>query len=133
MIAVDTSALMAIVLREPERAGFLAALEAADDLAISAGTLVETRMVCFSRGGPVLVAEVDALIDALGINVRPPGENELAVAHAGFVQFGKGNGHAAQLNFGDLFAYALAKSNNAPLLFKGDDFAATDVASAMPA
>ena len=131
MIAVDTSALMAIVLREPERAGFLAALEAADDLAISAGTLVETRMVCFSRGGPVLVAEVDALIDALGINVRPPGENELAVAHTGFVQFGKGNGHPAQLNFGDLFAYALAKSNDAPLLFKGDDFAASDVTSAL--
>ena len=131
MIAVDTSALMAIVLREPERAGFLAALEAAVDLAISAGTLIETRMVCFSRGGPVLVAEVDALIAALRIKVRPPGENELAVAHAGFIQFGKGNGHPARLNFGDLFAYALAKSNNAPLLFKGDDFAATDVAAAM--
>ena len=131
MIAVDTSALMAIVLREPERAGFLAALEAADDLAISAGTLVETRMVCFSRGGPVLVAEVDALIDALGIKVRPPGENELAAAHTGFVQFGKGTGHAAQLNFGDLFAYALAKANNAPLLFKGNDFAASDVTSAL--
>ena len=133
MIAVDTSALMAIVLHEPERAALLAALEAAEDLAISSGTVVETRIVCFSRGGPSLVTEVDALIAALGIRIEPVGDNELAVAHAGFVQFGKGNGHAAQLNFGDLFAYALAKSNNAPLLFKGNDFAATDVASAMPA
>ena len=131
MIVVDTSALLAILLGEPERAQCQAALEAADEAVLSAGTLIEARIVARGKGGDPMVALLDALIEQAGIAIMPVNEEQAKIAHAGFIQYGKGNGHPAQLNFGDLFAYALAKSNNAPLLFKGDDFAATDVAAAM--
>ena len=131
MIAVDTSALLAILLGEPERAQCQAALDAADQAVMSAGSLIEARIVARGKGGDPMVALLDALIEQAGIAIMPVNEEQAKIAHAGFVQYGKGNGHPAQLNFGDLFAYALAKSNNAPLLFKGDDFAATDVAAAM--
>jgi len=131
MIAVDTSAIIAIVLHEPERAALLAALLNAGAAAISSGTMIETRIVCFRRGGQQLVSEVDKLIDALGIQIMPPGDEEVAAAHRAFLQCGKGNGHPAQLNFGDLFSYALAKARGLPLLFIGDDFAATDIRSAI--
>lgn len=131
MMIVDTSALMAIVLQEAERDLFLAALATGDGIGISAATMIETQMVCFSRGGAILVAEVDALIAAFGISIEPVGEDQLAYAHHAFVTYGKGQGHPAQLNFGDLFSYALAKTHDAPLLFKGDDFAATDIVPAL--
>ena len=131
MIAVDTSALLAILLGEPERAQCQAALDAADQAVMSAGSLIEARIVARGKGGDPMVALLDALIEQAGIAIMPVNEEQAKIAHTGFVQFGKGNGHPAQLNFGDLFGYALAKSNNAPLLFKGDDFAATDVAAAM--
>ena len=131
MIAVDTSALLAILLGEPERAQCQAALDAADQAVMSAGSLIEARIVARGKGGDPMVALLDALIEQAGIAIMPVNEEQAKIAHAGFIQYGKGNGHPAQLNFGDLFAYALAKSNNAPLLFKGDDFAATDVAAAM--
>ena len=131
MIAVDTSALLAILLGEPERARCQAALDAADEIVISAGTLIEARMVARGKGGDPMVALLDALIEQTSITIVAVSEDHAKLAHAGFTQFGKGNRHPARLNFGDLFAYALAKSNNAPLLFKGDDFAATDVRSAM--
>ncbi|OGS58913.1 MAG: twitching motility protein PilT [Erythrobacter sp. RIFCSPHIGHO2_12_FULL_63_10] len=131
MIAVDTSALMAILLGEPERDRMIAALEQADRAVISTGTLIELRIVAFRKHGASLAAEVDVLLNLFGIDVASVGAEESDLAHTAFVQYGKGNGHPAQLNFGDLFAYALAKSRGVPLLFKGDDFAATDIASAM--
>ena len=131
MIVVDTSALLAILLGEPERAQCQAALEAADQAVMSVGTLIEARIVARGKGGDPMVALLDALIEQAGIAIVAVSEDHAEIANAGFIQYGKGNRHTAQLNFGDLFAYALAKSNNAPLLFKGDDFAATDVAAAM--
>ena len=130
MIAVDTSALMAIVLREPEREAMLAALGAEERSLISAGTMIEVRMVCFRRGGEVLVSEVEELIDSLGVETVPVGESEVSAASNALTQYGKGNGHPAQLNFGDLFSYALAKVLGIPLLFKGNDFAETDIVAA---
>ena len=127
MIAVDTSAVMAIVLNEPERDAFIAAIEDAEVAFISTSTLIETRLVAFRRGGEQLVRLVDRVIESLGLALEPAGLEEVAAAQTAFADYGKGGGHPAQLNFGDLFSYALAKVRSLPLLFKGDDFSKTDI------
>jgi len=130
MIAVDTSALVAIILNEPEREAFLACIESEGPALISACNLVEARMVAHGRGGEKLVALFDALATALDLQVWQVGASEAAAAHSAFIRYGKGSGHPAQLNFGDLFSYAVAKVHDVPLLFKGDDFVHTDIAPA---
>ena len=130
MIAVDSSALIAIVLDEPEKASFMSQLKQADRVLVSPATIVEARLVAYRRGGDVLVALLDDLIETFGMAIIPPGPDEIAAAHAAFVAYGKGGGHPAQLNFGDLFSYALAKVRGLPLLFKGDDFGHTDIEQA---
>jgi ribonuclease VapC len=131
MIAVDSSALIAIMLNEAERASFLDILDNAPAIVMSAPSLVETRLVAWARGQESLVDQVNALVLAYGIEIAPPGLPEADYAHDANVRYGKGSGHPAQLNFGDLFAYALAKSRDIPLLFKGNDFAHTDIMSAV--
>ena len=130
MIAIDSSALIAIILDEPERKSFLDVLDRAEKALVSAATLVESRMVAHGKGGEELVLAIDGIVQGYAMEIVPPGPAEIEIAHAAFVTYGKGNGHPAQLNFGDLFSYALAKSRGVPLLFKGDDFALTDVAVA---
>lgn len=130
MIVVDTSALVAILLGEPERDAFQKVLNQASSVIMSAGTLVEARIVVRGRAGDEMVDLLHALIEQAEIRVEPVTESDAAIAHQGFLRYGKGNGHPAQLNFGDLFSYALAKARNLPLLFKGNDFAATDVVPA---
>lgn len=130
MIAVDTSALMAVLLREPEQDHMISLLERADGVVISAGTLVELRLVAYRRFGAPLAAEVDVSLGLFDVVIIPVDREQADIAHTAFTRFGKGTGHPAQLNYGDLFAYALAKSRNIPLLFKGTDFAATDVIAA---
>ena len=127
MIAIDSSALMAIILDEPERKSFLDSLDRAEKALVSAATLIESRMVAHGKGGEKLVLALDEIVQGYTMEIVPPGPAEIEIAHAAFVTYGKGNGHPAQLNFGDLFSYALAKSRGVPLLFKGDDFALTDV------
>ena len=131
MIAVDSSALIAIMLNEAERASFLDILDNAPAIVMSAPSLVETRLVAWARGQESLVDQVNALVLAYGIEIAPPGLPEADYAHDANVRYGKGSGHPAQLNFGDLFAYALARSRDIPLLFKGNDFAHTDIMSAV--
>ena len=131
MIAVDTSAMIAIILNEPERAPFLALLDNAPAIIMSSTSLVETRLIAWSRGKQSLIDEVNALILAFGIEIVPAGGPDAECAHEANILYGKGNGHPAKLNFGDLFAYALAKSRDIPLLFKGNDFAQTDIKSAV--
>ena len=130
MIAIDSSALMAIILDEPERKSFLDSLDLAEKALVSAATLIESRMVAHGKGGEKLVLALDEIVQGYTMEIVPPGPAEIEIAHAAFVTYGKGNGHPAQLNFGDLFSYALAKSRGVPLLFKGDDFALTDIAVA---
>ncbi len=130
MIVVDTSALMAIILGEPEREAYLEILDKSTGVALSSGTMIEILLVSHSRGSEKLGAEVEALVASFDIEIVPPGLAEIEAAHDGLVRFGKGSGHPARLNFGDLFSYALAKSRNLPLLFKGDDFSQTDLESA---
>jgi ribonuclease VapC len=131
MIAVDTSAIAAIVFREPERAAFREAILQAGRALISTASVLEVRMVVYGRRGPRAVVLVDDLLRLPMFEIVPPGPAELEAAFNAFVVFGKGSGHSASLNYGDLFSYALAKVRDLPLLFKGTDFAETDILPAV--
>ncbi len=127
MIAVDTSALMAIVLNEPEAEVCIAALQAEDDLLISAGTVAEALIVSGRRN---VGGEMERMIDGLGfeiVSVTSASARRIAQAYE---RWGKG-GHQAALNFGDGFAYGVAKEHGCRLLYLGEDFARTDVESAL--
>lgn len=128
MIVIDTSAIVAVVFAEPERAAFLQAIQRTDRALISTVSAVEARMVVHGRRGQRAVLLMDDLLRLPVFEVVAPGPAEMDAAYAGFVTFGKGSGHPAALNFGDLFSYALAKVRGLPLLFKGDDFSQTDIA-----
>lgn len=126
---VDSSALLAILLREPEKAVFERAL-ADHEPAVSSGTVIETLRAMQLRRGPRSLDRVHRLLRDNRVEIEPVDADQIALAEQGMLRFGKGRGKApAVLNFGDLFAYALAKPLDAPLLFKGDDFARTDVRS----
>jgi ribonuclease VapC len=127
MIAVDTSAIVAIVFGEPERATFRQAIMRAGKALISTASALEVKMVVYSRRGPRAMVLVDDMLQLPMFEITPPGAKDLDAAFGAFLAFGKGSGHPAALNFGDLFSYALAKVRNLPLLFKGTDFAETDV------
>lgn len=131
MIVVDSSAIVAIVLNEPERATLRRVIQAAARVLISTVSVLEVKMVVYGRRGPRGVVFVDDLFRLPIFEIAPPGQAEADAAYAAFVAFGKGSGHPAQLNFGDVFAYALAKTRDLPLLFKGSDFAETDIPAAV--
>jgi ribonuclease VapC len=123
MIAVDTSALMAVVLGEAEANACIAVLEKEDEILISAATIAEALIVAARRN---VGEEMETLIDGLGFNavaVTPASARRVAQAYA---RWGKGV-HAAGLNFGDCFAYELAREHDCPLLYVGGDFAGTDI------
>jgi ribonuclease VapC len=124
VIAVDTSALMAIVLNEPGADRCIAALEADDAILISAGTMAEALIVAYRRD---VGEEMTSLIEGLGfniVNVTQASAQRIAQAYA---RWGKGM-NTAGLNFGDCFAYEVAKDHGCPLLYVGEDFSKTDVA-----
>jgi ribonuclease VapC len=127
MIAVDTSAIVAIAFDEPERATFRQAIMQARRALISTATVLEVKMVVYGRRGPRALVLADDMLRLPIFEVTPPNQADIDAAFSAFVAFGKGSGHPASLNFGDLFAYALAKVRNLPLLFKGNDFAETDI------
>jgi ribonuclease VapC len=131
VIVADTSAIVAIAFAEPEREAFVAALERAERTLVSSVTAVEARRVVHARRGQRAVVLVDDLLRLSFFEIVPPGAAEMDAAYAAFVAYGKGNGHPAALNFGDVFSYALAKTRGLPLLYKGRDFAETDIASAV--
>jgi ribonuclease VapC len=131
MIAVDTSALVVIAFAEPEREAFLQAIRIADKALISTVSVVEARMVIHGRRGQRAVILMDDLLRLPMFELVAPAAPEMDAAYAAFVAYGKGSGHPAGLNFGDVFSYALAKVRGLPLLYKGDDFAHTDIASAL--
>jgi|SRR5215471_16934364 len=127
MIAVDTSALMAIVLNEAEAEACVAALEAEDEILISAGTVAEALIVSARRN---VGDEVESIIDGLGfdvVSVTPAAARRIAQAYA---KWGKGVSPAA-LNFGDCFAYEVAKEYGCRLLYVGDDFSGADIESVL--
>ena len=130
-IAVDTSALMAVVLNEPDQAMFLDRLKSARHVVISTVSVIEARMVAYGRLGQRAVVLLDDLVQVPAFEIVPPGADEMEAAWKAFIAFGKGSGHPAGLNFGDVFSYALAKVRRVPLLFKGNDFSQTDIVSAI--
>ena len=127
---VDTSAITAILFGEAEEDRFLDALVAAPKVRISAATLVEATMVIEGRGGTDMGDVIDSLLAEMGAEICPVTAETARIARDGWRRFGKGN-HPAKLNLGDCFAYALAVERGEPLLFKGDDFARTDVKRAL--
>ena len=126
---VDTSALVAILYREPEAEAFAHLIHEAKVCRISVATYVELSMVIESQLGPDGMRQAEAFLRRAAILVEPVTVDHGALARQAFLDFGKGR-HRASLNYGDCFSYALAKATSEPLLFKGDDFGQTDIPSA---
>lgn len=127
---VDTSAIVAVLRNEPEAGSFIDALVQADRCRMSAATYVEASIVVDANRDPVLSRRFDDLLATVGVQIEPLTAEQAVLARQAHVDFGKGSGHPAKLNLGDCFAYALARATGEPLLFKGDDFSATDLSSA---
>ena len=131
MIALDTSVIVAIALEEPE-AELFGEIIGSERCLIGAPTVFESHMVLTDvpqrRGLDVL----DKVLGAPYLEIVPFGPRILDDARLAFDRYGKGRGHKAQLNFGDCMAYAVARAHDLPLLYKGDDFAKTDIRSALP-
>jgi ribonuclease VapC len=126
-VILDTSALIAILRLEPEAAEFAAIIERAPHRRMSAVSYVEAGAVIDGSRDPVASRRLDELIEEAEIAIEPVTEAQARIARQAYRDFGKPSGHPARLNFGDCFAYALAKSKAEPLLFKGQDFSRTDV------
>jgi ribonuclease VapC len=126
-MVLDTSAIIALLLGEPETTDFVAAIALASSRAVSAPTYLESAIVISARSGPQAQEKLDRLLNDLAIEIVPFTHDQAVLAVNAYRQYGKGSGHAAGLNFGDCFSYALAKLRDEPLLFKGDDFSRTDL------
>lgn len=128
MMVIDTSALIAVQFGEPEAKQFRSVIR--PRMMVGAPTLLEYYLVVGGRYGDVGRLEAEALVERLDLAVINFTEEMAHIASDAFMRFGKGK-HRAKLNFGDCMAYALAKSLDAPLLYKGGDFAKTDIRSAL--
>jgi ribonuclease VapC len=129
-MVIDTSALIAILLRESDYVVYREALVNAPRLVLSAANRFEAAMVITMRNGAAGRAELEALLESLDVEIYPVDANLARLAYEAWLRFGKGR-HPAALNFGDCFAYALAKQAGEPLLFKGNDFSRTDIEPAV--
>jgi ribonuclease VapC len=129
---LDTSAVIAILRSEPEAKEIALAIEQATHRRISAVNYVEAAAVIDGSHDPIASRRFDDLLREAEVTIEPVSENQALIARAAYRDFGKGSGHPARLNFGDCFAYALAKSRKEPLLFEGDDFNHTDVKAVLP-
>lgn len=128
-MVIDTSALVAVLFDEPERAHLVRLITADPRRLISAGTLLESSIVIEARRGEAAGRELDLLLHRLGATVVPFDDAQSTLARSAWRRYGKGR-HAAALNLGDCFAYALSRLSGEPLLFTGTDFRLTDVAVA---
>src|SRR5271169_1867583 len=128
MMVIDSSAIVAVALDEPEADSLAGLLSTDEELGVAGASYVECVMVLSGRGKGR--AWLDDFVSANEITILPSDERQARLAADAFERYGRGRGHRARLNFGDCFAYAAAKALDAPLLFKGDDFRHTDVKSA---
>lgn len=129
---VDTSAIVAILRGEDDADLYIDALAREAEPRLSAATYLEAAIVIDANRDPVLSRKFDDLLTASHARIEPLTQAHAALARQAYRDFGKGSGHRAGLNLGDCFAYALARATGDPLLFKGDDFVHTDVATALP-
>ncbi|HEX5078960.1 MAG TPA: type II toxin-antitoxin system VapC family toxin [Geminicoccaceae bacterium] len=125
-MVVDTSALLAVLFDEPEAEVFARAIARAEVSRISAANLLEAGIVADCESDARTGRQLDALVADLRLRIEPVTAEQVGIARQAYLDFGRGN-HPAKLNFGDCFAYALAKARGEPLLFKGDDFGQTDI------
>jgi len=125
-MVIDTSAMLAIFLGEPERQTFLQTIESAETRLISAATVLETGIVLEAKRGEAAGREFDLFLVRAGFEIVAVDGEQIEIARSAWRKYGKGR-HPAHLNFGDCFSYALAKSLSEPLLAKGSDFASTDI------
>jgi ribonuclease VapC len=128
---VDTSALIAISRQEPDARALADAIDGAEQARISAGTLFEAFIVVDRAEDRTIPRRFDTLCRRIALDIVPFDEAQARIAREAYRDFGRGSGHPARLNFGDCFAYALAKAKDEPLLYKGTDFGLTDVRSAL--
>lgn len=131
MIVLDTSAVVALLLREPRAAAIATLIDSTPVPHMSAVTAFELRIVMRRRLGDHGVREADLFLAETDVAVVAFDADQAALASRAYARFGKGSGHPAQLNLGDCAAYALAKSMDLPLLYVGEDFARTDITSAL--
>jgi ribonuclease VapC len=128
---LDTSALLAILRDEPGAMRYAKALAEAAVSRLSAASYVEAAAVIDASRDPVASRRFDDLLREARVVIEPVTEEQARLAREAYRDFGRGSGHPARLNFGDCFAYALARATNEPLLFKGEDFAHTDATPAL--
>lgn len=127
---VDSSAVIAILRREPQHEQLAEALAIAEDRTMSAATYVEAGIVADTRG-PIAGRGFDEVLADFAIEVVPLTPEQARIARQAYRDYGRGSGHPANLNFGDCFSYALAAERREPLLYVGDDFGLTDIRSAL--
>jgi ribonuclease VapC len=132
-VIIDTSALIAILRAEDDASDMAHAIERARARKISAANYLETAVVIDGSRDPIASRRFDELVATADLRIEPVTHDQARIARDAYRDFGKGSGHKAGLNFGDCFAYALARSTGEPLLFKGNDFGHTDITPALPA
>ncbi|WP_158044759.1 type II toxin-antitoxin system VapC family toxin [Skermanella pratensis] len=125
-MVIDTSAILAVLLGEPEAARISEEIGLGTPRLLSAANLLEASMVIETRKGEAAGRELDLFLYRARIEIVPVDQEQAEIARIAWRKYGKGR-HPAGLNYGDCFAYALAKTRNAPLLFKGNDFSKTDI------
>lgn len=131
MIVVDTSVLIAVLKDEPDAPHLIRRMAAAPQRYISAGSILECGIVVGARYGDEGLQAMRELCENLSLDIVPVDADQSRTGYEVFRRYGRGSEHPAGLNFGDCFAYALAKTRNLPLLFKGDDFIHTDIEPAL--
>jgi len=130
---LDTSAVIAILQLEPEAASFARSVETLRPVRISAANWLEAAIVVDGNGSPGLSRRFDQFMREADVSIEPVTSRQAEAARAAYKAYGRGSGHPARLNFGDCFAYALTMEQDEELLFKGNDFAHTDVRRVKPA
>jgi ribonuclease VapC len=130
-VIIDSSAVLAILFAEEDASDYARAIEAAEARRMSAANWLETAIRVDLGGDPIASNAFDDFVRAAELTIEAVTVAQVEIARQAYRAYGKGTGHAARLNFGDCFAYALAKATGEPLLFKGDDFPRTDLRSAL--
>ena len=128
---VDASAIVAILRSEAEAETFRRLISRTDPERLSAASYLEVGIVVDRSGDPTATRAVDDFLTRAAITIEPVTAAQAHIAREAYRDYGKGSGHPAGLNFGDCFAYALARDKGEPMLFKGADFAKTDIRSAL--